>query len=56
MDYGRTLWLHERPNLCTVGIEEGEEMHVKVKGNIFNKIIPKNFKCWERDAHPVIGL
>jgi hypothetical protein len=33
----------KRPNLRIMGIEEGEEVQAKGSGNIFNKIITKNF-------------
>jgi hypothetical protein len=33
----------KRPNLRIIGIEEGEEVHTKGLGNIFNKIITENF-------------
>jgi hypothetical protein len=32
----------KRPNLQTMGIEEGEEVQAKGIGNIFNKIIAEN--------------
>lgn len=33
----------KRPNLRILGIEEGEETHVKRAENIFNKLIEENF-------------
>jgi hypothetical protein len=38
----------KRPNLRTMGIEEGEEVQAKRVGNIFNKIITENFANLEK--------
>ena len=32
-----------RPNLRTIGIEEGEEYQLRVTVNIFNQIVEENF-------------
>jgi hypothetical protein len=38
----------KRPNLRTMGIEEGEEVQAKGMHNIFNKIITENFPNLEK--------
>jgi hypothetical protein len=38
----------KRPNLRTMGIEEGEEVQAKEICNIFNKIITENFPNLEK--------
>jgi hypothetical protein len=38
----------KRPNLRTMGIEEGEEVQAKVIHNIFNKIKTENFPNLEK--------
>jgi hypothetical protein len=38
-----------RPNLRIIGIEEGNEVHVKGIHNIFNKIITENFPTLEKE-------
>jgi hypothetical protein len=40
-----------RPNLRTMGIEEGEEVQAKGIHNIFNKIITENFPNLEKVLH-----
>ena len=39
----------KRPNLFIIGIEEGEEVQLKIRENIFNKIIEKNFPNLKKD-------
>jgi hypothetical protein len=38
----------KRPNLRTMGIEEGEEVQAKGIRNIFNKIVTENFPNLEK--------
>ena len=38
----------KRPNLRIIGIEEGEETHLKGAENIFNKIIEEHFPNLEK--------
>ena len=37
-------------NLCIIGIKEGEEAHVKVTGNTFNKIVEENFPILNKEV------
>ncbi|KAL6080965.1 hypothetical protein STEG23_016230 [Scotinomys teguina] len=39
----------KRPNLRIIGIEEGEEYHLKGTENIFNKIIEENFSNLKKE-------
>jgi hypothetical protein len=38
----------KRPNLRIMGIEEGEEVHIKGMCNMFNKILTENFPNIEK--------
>ena len=40
---------NKKPNLRIIGVEEGEELQIKVPENIFNKIIEENFPILKSD-------
>ena len=39
----------KRPNLIIIGIEGGEDFHLKGPENIFNKTKEENFPSWKKE-------